>query len=243
MGRRAVPATVVVAIATSVDRWEARVPSARARRGRRDQPVCCRACPRRREKRAPFPADGRAAGPTCSSRSSRSRSRSTSRTPRRSLDLLQLGARRDPDRGADGPRDRGAGGALGPGIGGLLNVTFGNAPELIIALFALDDGPARGRQGLADRLGDRQRPARDGRVDVRRRPRARPPALQPRERGRAVLDAAAGGRRDGDAGDLRARRGQGPAAARRRARRLRLDRRAALARRRDRADRSPTAPG
>src|SRR5882757_4038608 len=25
----------------------------------------------------------------------------------------------------------------GPGIGGLLNVTFGNAPELIIALFAL----------------------------------------------------------------------------------------------------------
>ena len=36
----------------------------------------------------------------------------------------------------------------GPGIGGLLNVTFGNAPELIIALFALDAGPARGRQGL-----------------------------------------------------------------------------------------------
>src|SRR4051812_34770318 len=28
----------------------------------------------------------------------------------------------------------------GPGIGGLLNVTFGNAPELIIALFALPDG-------------------------------------------------------------------------------------------------------
>ena len=28
----------------------------------------------------------------------------------------------------------------GPGIGGLLNVTFGNAPELIIALFALDQG-------------------------------------------------------------------------------------------------------
>ena len=26
----------------------------------------------------------------------------------------------------------------GPGIGGLLNVTFGNAPELIIALFALN---------------------------------------------------------------------------------------------------------
>src|SRR5919205_168633 len=28
----------------------------------------------------------------------------------------------------------------GPGIGGLLNVTFGNAPELIIAFFALLEG-------------------------------------------------------------------------------------------------------
>ena len=28
----------------------------------------------------------------------------------------------------------------GPGIGGFLNATFGNAPELIIALFAVDDG-------------------------------------------------------------------------------------------------------
>src|ERR687897_579671 len=28
----------------------------------------------------------------------------------------------------------------GPGIGGFLNVTFGNAPELIIALFALNAG-------------------------------------------------------------------------------------------------------
>src|SRR3954464_13938954 len=28
----------------------------------------------------------------------------------------------------------------GPGIGGLLNVTFGNAPELIIAIFALNKG-------------------------------------------------------------------------------------------------------
>src|SRR3954463_6104021 len=28
----------------------------------------------------------------------------------------------------------------GPGIGGLLNVTFGNAPEIIIALFALGSG-------------------------------------------------------------------------------------------------------
>jgi Ca2+:H+ antiporter len=28
----------------------------------------------------------------------------------------------------------------GPGVGGLVNVTFGNAPELIIAIFALIDG-------------------------------------------------------------------------------------------------------
>ena len=28
----------------------------------------------------------------------------------------------------------------GPGLGGLLNVTFGNAPELIIAFFALKEG-------------------------------------------------------------------------------------------------------
>src|SRR3954467_1906123 len=28
----------------------------------------------------------------------------------------------------------------GPGVGGFLNATFGNAPELIIALFAIHDG-------------------------------------------------------------------------------------------------------
>src|ERR687890_480006 len=28
----------------------------------------------------------------------------------------------------------------GPGVGGFLNVTFGNAPELIIAFFALNEG-------------------------------------------------------------------------------------------------------
>jgi Ca2+:H+ antiporter len=33
-----------------------------------------------------------------------------------------------------------AAGRAGPGVGGLLNVTFGNAPELIIALFALSKG-------------------------------------------------------------------------------------------------------
>ena len=55
-------------------------------------------------------------------------------------DLRLLRARRDPDRGADGPSDGGAGDALRAGIGGFLNVTFGNAPEIIIALFALHEG-------------------------------------------------------------------------------------------------------
>ena len=96
----------------------------------------------------------------------------------------------------------------GPGIGGLLNVTFGNAPELIIALLRAQQGPARGRQGLDHRLDPRQHPARAGRGDVLRRPRARPPVVRP-DRGRPVLDADA--RRGGadHARDLRARGGQG----------------------------------
>ena len=57
----------------------------------------------------------------------------------------------------------------GPGIGGLLNVTFGNAPELIIALFALQAGPAGGRQGVDRRLDPRQPAAGAGRGDADRR--------------------------------------------------------------------------
>ena len=38
----------------------------------------------------------------------------------------------------------------GAGIGGFLNATFGNAPELIIALFAVSRRPDRGRPRLAD---------------------------------------------------------------------------------------------
>ena len=94
----------------------------------------------------------------------------------------------------------------GPGIGGLLNVTFGNAPELIIALFALEHGPAGGRQGVARRLDPRQHPARPGRRDARRRLKrerqtstAPPPA-----RSRSMLLLAV--RRADHAGDLRARR-------------------------------------
>ena len=54
--------------------------------------------------------------------------------------IFVVGAGDRPDGGADGPGHRGAGHRAGPGIGGLLNVTFGNAPELIIAFFALLEG-------------------------------------------------------------------------------------------------------
>ena len=112
----------------------------------------------------------------------RRRARARGREP--DADLPHLGARRHPDRGADGPATEELAARSGPGIGGLLNVTFGNAPELIIALFALAPGPARGRQGVADRLDPRQHPARPRRRDVRRRPRPRPPVLRPHRRAR-----------------------------------------------------------
>ena len=125
----------------------------------------------------------------------------------------------------------------GPGIGGLLNVTFGNAPELIIALFALGAGPPRGGEGVDHRLDPRKHPARDGRGDVRRRARPRAPALRLHRRQRPVADAAAGRGRSGDAGDLRARRGQGPATSRRGDRELRLHGRGAVPGGRGRPDR------
>ena len=52
----------------------------------------------------------------------------------------------------------------GPGIGGFLNATFGNAPELIIALIAVNDGLDRGRPRLPHRKRRLQPPARARRV-------------------------------------------------------------------------------
>ena len=76
----------------------------------------------------------------------------------------------------------------GPGIGGLLNVTFGNAPELIIALFALNAGLHEVVKAslVGSILGNVLLVL--GAVDVRRRPRAasaststaRRPARSPR---------------------------------------------------------------
>ena len=48
----------------------------------------------------------------------------------------------------------------GPGIGGFLNATFGNAPELIISMLAINQRAHRGRPRIADRKRRRQRAAR-----------------------------------------------------------------------------------
>ena len=96
----------------------------------------------------------------------------------------------------------------GPGIGGFLNVTFGNAPELIIAFFALNEGLQEVVKasligsilgnillvmGAAMLVGGLKRE----RQTFNRHGRERP-----------VADAAAGRRRADHAGDLRARRGR-----------------------------------
>ena len=71
----------------------------------------------------------------------------------------------------------------GPGIGGFLNATFGNAPELIIALFAVARRADRGRARLADGLRRRQPPARARLLAGRRRPRRdRPRSTSSRSR-------------------------------------------------------------
>ena len=77
----------------------------------------------------------------------------------------------------------------GPGIGGFLNATFGNAPELIIALLAVNERAERGRPRLADRLGDRQPAARPRLLAPLRRPRRDRPAVElPRARARGCDD-------------------------------------------------------
>ena len=58
----------------------------------------------------------------------------------------------------------------GPGIGGFINATFGNAPELIIALFAVADGLTEVVLRLVDRKRDRQPAARPRLLARVRRP-------------------------------------------------------------------------
>jgi hypothetical protein len=66
----------------------------------------------------------------------------------------------------------------GPGIGGLLNVTFGNAPELIIAFFALTEGLHEVVKASLGGVDPGQHAAGHGRRDARRRVAARPPVLR-----------------------------------------------------------------
>ena len=54
--------------------------------------------------------------------------------------LLRLGARAVPLAWLIGEATEQAAEHTGSGIGGFLNASFGNAPELIIALFAISDG-------------------------------------------------------------------------------------------------------
>ena len=102
----------------------------------------------------------------------------------------------------------------GPGIGGLLNVTFGNAPELIIALFALHKGLQEVVKAslIGSILGNILLVM--GAAMLVGGLEARAPEFD-RDRGqRAGADAAAGRGRARDAGDLPARRGRRPAEAR-----------------------------
>ena len=73
-------------------------------------------------------------------RRSRSRSGSGSCAPAVVWLFVAAGAGDHPAGGPDGRGDRAARRTARPGIGGLLNATFGNAAELIIALFALFNG-------------------------------------------------------------------------------------------------------
>ena len=70
----------------------------------------------------------------------------------------------------------------GPGIGGLLNVTFGNAPELIIALFALGKGLQEVVKASIVGSIVVEHAARAGRGDAVRRLEAREADLQPHRR-------------------------------------------------------------
>ena len=83
----------------------------------------------------------------------------------------------------------------GPGIGGLLNVTFGNAPELIIALFALGQGLQEVVKAsiVGSIIGNMLLVL--GRGDAGRRDRPRQTDLQPHQRQHPDDDADAGRRR------------------------------------------------
>ena len=95
------------------------------------------------------------------------------------------------------------GSLTGPQVGGILNATFGNIAELIIAFFALQAGPDRGRQGVADRLDHREPAPGHGRRGPARRPAPRYPDVQLEDRRREHRAPGARAHRVVRAGDLR----------------------------------------
>src|SRR6201991_4388839 len=60
--------------------------------------------------------------------------------PSETVDFVLAAAALTPLAGLIGEATEHAAEHTGPGIGGFLNATFGNAPELIIAVFAIHDG-------------------------------------------------------------------------------------------------------
>ena len=101
----------------------------------------------------------------------------------------------------------------GPGIGGFLNATFGNAPELIIALIAIDDGLPEVVRGSLTGSRRRQPPARSRLLAPRRSRRRDRRAIDASSRSALIavaLDAVPDPRR------LRLARRPEPALARRR---------------------------
>ena len=132
--------------------------------------------------------------------------------PRRpGADLLRRRGRDRADGGADGPGDRGAGGQVGSRRRRPAQRHLRQRPGADHRPDRAQRGPSGGGQGLDRRLDHRQHPARARRLDAGRRDQARPPDVQ-RPGGQHPGDDAVPRRRGaGDAGDLRAGRGPGPA--------------------------------
>src|SRR3954454_25305 len=139
------------------------------------------------------------------------RRRARRRRRRRHRDLLDQRAGGHPDGRADGPRDGGAGRALGPGHRRAAQRDVRQRARADHRAVRAARGAPGGRQGLARRLDPRQHPARAGGVDARRRTAPSAPGLRPHRGRGAGADAAPGGGRACDAGDLPARSGPRPA--------------------------------
>ena len=189
---------------------------------------------------APLPLQRRRAGRTCWSRSSRSRSCSSSRTRRRPLIFSTSAAGVIPTAALMGRATEELAARSGPGIGGFLNVTFGNAPELIIAFFALNEGLQEVvKASLIGSILGNILLVMGAAMFIGGRKRERQYFDRTAANVTALMLLLAVVRAD-HAGGVRAGAGHRPAAARRRGRQLRQRRREDLGRRRRSSCCSPT---